>query len=625
MKNVILKRMEIKNFKGIKSFVCDFGEQNQEFIAENGFGKSTLKEAYYWALGFNDNKDINPLENNEEIPCNENSVKLYIDVYNDNESVIYELERQTKPIYQTEDDGTKVKISNATSCFVDGGKKMSLKEYNARISEILGIDSNLLYILSNNDYFNTNTTGKWTQTNRRSFLLKLVREQQMKKTTEILNKYPSLIDDIKNKKKNTEELKKDYKSELLRLNSFKDNVSSRIAENEEKIKDYLNVDFKLLEEEKKNLYDQLKVISETSLKNNYNEEIKELNNQIGEINKEIIKLRNQDEDAISRLKREVETYSKRIVKNKEKIEDLQHTTHDLETLQIYLDTIKEEFWIGSTICPTCKQTIPQEQIEYAKKNFEIEKSRKINEVENKIEKYKNENLLKENEILILKNENLDLEYEKELAESSLECFEPNPKIAGLKSQKETLNYHIKEKEKAFLNQGYASQIDNINIRIEEINKKLLNKERYLFLEEENEDLRNQLKQTASKEIDLIKKRNDLKKYSLEVSKNLVDLISNLFPEEISFALFESNYGGENDEEKEVCTLLYRGIPYPSLSNGQKIKVNVDTLSTLQKLHNINLPIWCDNYESVTYEIETEQQLIKLIAQKGAVINNMIKF
>lgn len=625
MKNVILKRMEIKNFKGIKSFVCDFDEQNQEFIAENGFGKSTLKEAYYWALGFNDNKDINPLENNEEIPCNENSVKLYIDVYNDNESVIYELERQTKPIYQTEDDGTKVKISNATSCFVDGGKKMSLKEYNARISEILGIDSNLLYILSNNDYFNTNTTGKWTQTNRRSFLLKLVREQQMKKTTEILNKYPSLIDDIKNKKKNTEELKKDYKSELLRLNSFKDNVSSRIAENEEKIKDYLNVDFKLLEEEKKNLYDQLKVISETSLKNNYNEEIKELNNQIGEINQEIIKLRNQDEDAISRLKREVETYSKRIVKNKEKIEDLQHTTHDLETLQIYLDTIKEEFWIGSTICPTCKQTIPQEQIEYAKKNFEIEKLRKINEVENKIEKYKNENLLKENEILILKNENLDLEYEKELAESSLECFEPNPKIAGLKSQKETLNYHIKEKEKAFLNQGYASQIDNINIRIEEINKQLLNKERYLFLEEENEDLRKQLKQTASKEIDLIKKRNDLKKYSLEVSKNLVDLISNLFPEEISFALFESNYGGENDEEKEVCTLLYRGIPYPSLSNGQKIKVNVDTLSTLQKLHNINLPIWCDNYESVTYEIETEQQLIKLIAQKGAVINNMIKF
>ena len=625
MKNVILKRMEIKNFKGIKSFVYDFGEQNQEFIAENGFGKSTLKEAYYWALGFNDNKDINPLENNEEIPCNENSVKLYIDVYNDNESVIYELERQTKPIYQTEDDGTKVKISNATSCFVDGGKKMSLKEYNARISEILGIDSNLLYILSNNDYFNTNTTGKWTQTNRRSFLLKLVREQQMKKTTEILNKYPSLIDDIKNKKKNTEELKKDYKSELLRLNSFKDSVSNRITENEEKIKDYLNVDFKLLEEEKKNLYDQLKVISETSLKNNYNEEIKELNNQIGEINQEIIKLRNQDEDAISRLKREVETYSRKIVKNKEKIEDLQHTTHDLETLQIYLDTIKEEFWIGSTICPTCKQTIPQEQIEYAKKNFEIEKSRKINEVENKIEKYKNENLLKENEILILKNENLDLEYEKELAESSLECFEPNPKIAGLKSQKETLNYHIKEKEKAFLNQGYASQIDNINIRIEEINKQLLNKERYLFLEEENEDLRNQLKQTASKEIDLIKKRNDLKKYSLEVSKNLVDLISNLFPEEISFALFESNYGGENDEEKEVCTLLYRGIPYPSLSNGQKIKVNVDTLSTLQKLHNINLPIWCDNYESVTYEIETEQQLIKLIAQKGAVINNMIKF
>ena len=58
MKNVVLQKIEIKNFKGIQNYVLELNEKSEAIVAENGSGKSTIKEAYYWALGFENVKEV---------------------------------------------------------------------------------------------------------------------------------------------------------------------------------------------------------------------------------------------------------------------------------------------------------------------------------------------------------------------------------------------------------------------------------------------------------------------------------------------------------------------------------------------------------------------------------------
>ena len=45
MNKVIIKSIEIKNFKGIASFKTDFNEDVTKFYGANGSGKTTIKNA----------------------------------------------------------------------------------------------------------------------------------------------------------------------------------------------------------------------------------------------------------------------------------------------------------------------------------------------------------------------------------------------------------------------------------------------------------------------------------------------------------------------------------------------------------------------------------------------------
>jgi len=49
MKTIKLKRLELKNFKGIKYLKIDFSEQTDIF-GENGTGKTTIQDAFRWLL-----------------------------------------------------------------------------------------------------------------------------------------------------------------------------------------------------------------------------------------------------------------------------------------------------------------------------------------------------------------------------------------------------------------------------------------------------------------------------------------------------------------------------------------------------------------------------------------------
>ncbi|MBQ5773569.1 MAG: AAA family ATPase, partial [Acetobacter sp.] len=100
MNKVVIKSIEIKNFKGIASFKTEFDPKLTKFYGCNGSGKSTIKNAWEWALCRNVS-DYLPNLNNKEVPNLVTSVEVVL-LVNDLE---YILKRESKPKYK---DGEKV-------------------------------------------------------------------------------------------------------------------------------------------------------------------------------------------------------------------------------------------------------------------------------------------------------------------------------------------------------------------------------------------------------------------------------------------------------------------------------------------------------------------------------------
>ena len=158
MNKVILKHIEINNFKGIANATFDFDNETS-FYAENGSGKSTIKYAFEWLLCQNV-PDVLPKLDNKEIPNLTTSVSAILNV----NGYEYNFVRESKGKYTlNKETGNLGKTTNENKYQIDG-MEFKEKDYKTRIAEILtnGVFENL-QILTDKEYFNTDTTKfKWT-------------------------------------------------------------------------------------------------------------------------------------------------------------------------------------------------------------------------------------------------------------------------------------------------------------------------------------------------------------------------------------------------------------------------------------------------------------------------------
>ena len=57
MKKVTLKRLQLTNFKGIRSLTVDFGPEQTTIAGDNATGKTTIFDAFTWCLFGKDSQD----------------------------------------------------------------------------------------------------------------------------------------------------------------------------------------------------------------------------------------------------------------------------------------------------------------------------------------------------------------------------------------------------------------------------------------------------------------------------------------------------------------------------------------------------------------------------------------
>lgn len=136
MKTVIIKRMSLHYFKGIRSLDIEFGRRETNISGPNGSGKSTIADAFYWCLwgknaaGQSDTKFLIKTVDKDgvEIPHVNHSVTVEMEV----DGVAHTFERTLVPEYSQEDE-----LKGNHTDYMWNRVPVKKKEYDEKVSAIV--------------------------------------------------------------------------------------------------------------------------------------------------------------------------------------------------------------------------------------------------------------------------------------------------------------------------------------------------------------------------------------------------------------------------------------------------------------------------------------------------------
>jgi len=141
---MLLKKIVINNFKGIKEKVIEFDEKSTSITGKNGAGKTTIYDAFNWVLFGKDSQDKANFDirnyNTDEM------AEVFVEVVHESGSLArkyYKKERK-----KTENGIVNIVLDNNYDYFVDGIATTQTK-FNKKVSEFVGENPEIFKILSN--------------------------------------------------------------------------------------------------------------------------------------------------------------------------------------------------------------------------------------------------------------------------------------------------------------------------------------------------------------------------------------------------------------------------------------------------------------------------------------------
>lgn len=305
----------------------------------------------------------------------------------------------------------------------------------------------------------------------------------------------------------------------------------------------------------------------------------------------------------------------------------------------------EEFDPELAICPTCGQTLPEEQVETAKRKFEFNKqsriSKKLGEKE-QFEKNKRTKLeqitedgneaseglktanetKKEAEAAIETTKKEITSLALEIAETEKEAEKPIPepdmsddeeykavcdKISALE---ESLNgIGNGENDRILLSNNRHSleaKLRDVEAKIKAQTARLEGKANNL------EAMQEEQKKLSQKQANIQQKVDQLTKYSIEKNKALAAVINPHF-KHFQFQFLDYTQDGE---PMETCRMICNGIDYANgLNHSDRILCDIDLVMGLQEMNDLRLPVWVDDTESINSDriprLDTQMILLKV--------------
>ena len=305
----------------------------------------------------------------------------------------------------------------------------------------------------------------------------------------------------------------------------------------------------------------------------------------------------------------------------------------------------EEFDPELAICPTCGQTLPEEQVETAKRKFEFNKqsriSKKLGEKE-QFEKNKRTKLEQITEDGNEASEGLKTANEtkkeaeaaieatkKEITSLALEIAEtekeaekpiPEPDMSGdeeykavcgkISALEESLNgIGNGENDRILLSNNRHS----LEAKLRDVEAKIKTQTARLEEKANNlEALQEEQKKLSQKQANIQQKVDQLTEYSIEKNKALAAVINPHF-KHFKFQFLDYTQDGE---PMETCRMICNGIDYANgLNHSDRILCDIDLVMGLQEMNDLRLPVWIDDTESINSDripgLDTQMILLKV--------------
>lgn len=643
---IVLKKLELKNFKGIKDLSIDFGNVTS-ISGKNATGKTTVVDAFTWLLFGKDSKDrttfnIKTLDaNGEELHGLEHSVTGELEV--DGQAIT--LQRLYKEKWTKQRGQAQAELKGHTTEYFINEVPTSMKDYQGRVNQIF--EENKFKLVTSPLYF---TNLKWQD--QRAMLLEIIGDIDEET---VINYNPSL-EPLRNLL--TDGIDNLLKVVKAKISKLKDNVKSIPFRIDECNNSIIDEDFQALEFRKRGIESGIKSLDESiEDKSKVNDRKLELSNKIFELKQQFqakynkaksdmelpkMQLKNDMRELEYKLQDQERDY-RTAVRTEEQLErEIVEGKNSISKLKFENEGLREEFSKvkGETleidesqfVCPMCKREFETNDIEAKKaellSNFNTNKEKRLKDIQAK-GKTNNATISKIEANISTLNNKL-IETSEYINSIKLKIEETKEQINNLSVQlsnsdctkeikfegMEELKAEIKKLEDEMRSISIGDSNMELKVRKANLVKELEEVNRLLAGRENNNKLILRIKELQAEERSLAAKIAELEGQQFlceEFIRTKVELleesINNKFAGSISFKLFNKQINGGLNE---CCEATVNGVPFSNANTASQINAGLSIVNTLSKHFNVQAPIFIDNAESVNKIGETDSQLIKLI-------------
>ena len=283
-------------------------------------------------------------------------------------------------------------------------------------------------------------------------------------------------------------------------------------------------------------------------------------------------------------------------------------------------------WTGSSTCPTCGQPLPADQIEKAMAEFNRTKAERLESINEKGKRECSADLIAGAQVGADQSRGIYEKLEEELKDINARIAEEEGNLVA------TTDWNVTEESMA-LSRKWQSLMDDLNDarnmeakanaaltqRIAEIDSQIEAEQAKLacigFVKQQDA----RIEELAAREKELGEHFENLQKglylcelYTRKQAEMLDEKINSHF-ETLRFRLFiEQQNGGIADDCEALVPCEGRGlVPFKSANNAARINAGLEVIDTLAGYYGVEMPVFCDNAESVTKFRPTNTQIIRL--------------
>ena len=607
-----LVKLVLENFKGIRALTLEPNGRDMRISGENGTGKTTCADAFTWLVSSKDSLGRSDFalktldENGKELHNLEHSVEGVLNI--DEQQIT--LKKTFKEKYVKRRGQARAEFTGHTTDYEIDGVPTSKADWDAKIKSI--IDEDTLKLLTSPTHFNS---LHWQK--RRQILLDVcgdISDADVIASNKDLGALPDILGN-----RSIDDLRQIVGAKKRKINDSLKEIPARIDELTKGMAEVMAYNVAEIETRITRLELQIQKTKDNTNTASLRKRKAELEVKIAEAKSAWHVSRSKDEAKLDESLRNVTRDLNQAKGELQRItgeiaginSTVQRNDQELVRLRKEFIEIRDQEYTGASVCPTCGQDLPGDQVDAAQQKHNKQKARKLEQINRQGKELKTAN--EQNLKVITAHQE-----EKTRLEEAIKDLTAKAEQIG-KDKAEYLEHMDKAEAEATadLNIKLTETIEAIsNTAVEDtssLEQELLVEQAKLAEVAATKKAHVRVDELAEEEKTLAAEYESLEHQDYlmdQFTVAKVGMLEGKINSRFKLARFKLFSEQINGGVSETCVTLYDGVPYGSgLNSGAEIMIGCDIVKTLQEYYGIRAPLWLDHAESCRYPIDMDCQTI----------------